>query len=42
MEENADVFDTAQPAVFIHYVNDDYRLMEGRPGKVRVKKKKCW
>jgi len=39
MEENTDVYDTAQPAVFIQDVNDDYRLMEGRPGRVRVKKK---
>jgi len=39
MEGNTDVYDTAQPAVFIQGVNEDYRFREGRPEEVRVKKK---
>jgi hypothetical protein len=38
MEENTDVYNTAQPAVFIRIVNEDYRLTEGRPKEIRVKK----
>jgi hypothetical protein len=38
MEKNTDVYNTAQPAVFIQGVNEDYRLTEGRPEEVRIKK----
>ena len=37
-EENTDVDDTVQPAVFMEGVNEDYQLMAGRPEEIRVKK----
>jgi hypothetical protein len=37
-EQNTYVYDTAQLAVLMRGVNEDHRLMEGRPEEVRVKK----